>query len=37
MLFCHMHQKTWKKSTNGSYIDLILSNKGYSLYNPGTI
>ena len=33
----HMKEKTCWKSKNGSCIDLILSNKKYSLMNTGTL
>ena len=35
--FNHMKQKTCWKSSRGSCIDLILSNKKHSLFNTGTL
>ncbi len=35
--FNHMKEKTCWKSTQGSCIDLILSNRKYSLFNTGTL
>ena len=36
-LFNHMHQKTCWKSTEGTCIDLILSNQKFSLQKTGTL
>jgi len=36
-LFNHMKQNTCWKSTQGSCIDLILSNRKHSLFNTGTL
>ena len=36
-LYKHMKEKTCWKSPNGTYIDLIISNKKHSLMNTGII